>query len=72
MGSIPSPVQWIKGSSIAITVVQISFLAQELPYAAGVAVKIFYHNKKKKKMLSQDRPTIHKTNFNSHVTVFSR
>ena len=45
-GSIPSPVQWVKGSDIAPAVAQvinvtwIQSLAQELPYAMGAAVKL--------------------------------
>ena len=42
---IPSPAQWVKRSGIAsvaaqvITVAQIQFLAWELPYATGPAIK---------------------------------
>ena len=45
MGSIPGPVQWVKGSSIATAAAQVTataqiqFLAQELPCATGVAIK---------------------------------
>ena len=44
VGSIPSLVQWVKGSCIAtakaelVFVVQIQSLAWELPYALGVAI----------------------------------
>ena len=38
MGSIPGSAQWIKGPSVAAAVAQIQFLAQELPYAVGVAI----------------------------------
>ena len=37
--SIPSPVQWIEGSGIAAATAQIQTLAQERPYAVGVAIK---------------------------------
>ena len=43
-GSIPGPAQWIKGSGIAaaavyfVAVAQIQYLAQELPYAVGMAI----------------------------------
>ena len=37
MGSIPSPVQWVKGSGI-IAVAQIQSLVQELPYAKGAVI----------------------------------
>ena len=56
MGSIPGPVQWVKGSSFAPSVTQvmaatkIQSLAQELPYLAGAAIK----KKKKKKSLVTD------------------
>ena len=43
---------WFKGPSIALAVAQIQFLAQELPYAVSVAVKI----KKKKRKLIQHMP----------------
>ena len=39
MGSIPGPGQWVKGSGIAAPAAQIQSLAQELPYAAGAAIK---------------------------------
>ena len=45
MDSIPSPVQWVKGSSIAAPVAQVAAtariqsLAWELPYAMGVVMK---------------------------------
>ena len=45
MGSIPSEMQWIKGSGVAVAVVQVTAAAQiqslawELPYTAGVAAK---------------------------------
>ena len=40
VGSILSPKQWVKGSSIATAAAaQIQFLAQELSYAMGVAIK---------------------------------
>ena len=35
----PAPEQWVKGSGVAAAVAQIQSLAQELPYAAGVAIK---------------------------------
>ena len=41
----PHPVQWIKGSTIAAAAVQVAaltwiqFLAWELPYAVGTAIK---------------------------------
>ena len=37
-GSIPCLVQWVKGSGVA-AVTRIQFLAQELLYATGVAIK---------------------------------
>ena len=46
MGFIPSLMQWVKGSGIAIvaaqveTVAQIQSLAWELRYATGAAIKI--------------------------------
>ena len=46
LAPIPSLVQWVKGSSIAtaasqiIAAVQIQSLAQELPYATVIAIKI--------------------------------
>ena len=52
MGLIPGLVHWVKGSGIAASIAQIAAvawiqsLAQELPYATGVAIKI---GKKKKK-----------------------
>ena len=48
-GSIPSPVQWIKGSRIAAAVTQIQSLAQELPYAMGAEIE-----KKKNSMMSTE------------------
>ena len=45
VGLIPSLVQWVKGSGIVmaalwvIAVAQIQSLPQELPYAAGTAIK---------------------------------
>ena len=36
---IPGPVQRVKGYSVAAAVAQIQFLAWEIPYAAGVALK---------------------------------
>ena len=45
MGSIPSLLQWVKGSGIAAAVAwvtaaaQIQSLAWEIPYAAGAAIK---------------------------------
>ena len=48
MGSIPSEMQWIKGSGVAVAVVQVTAAAQiqslawELPYTAGVATKFFF------------------------------
>ena len=47
-GSITSLVHWVKGSGIAAATAQIHSLAQELPYATGVAIK----KKKKKDLLS--------------------
>ena len=38
--SIPSLAQWVKGSSTAAGVAQFQFLAWELSYAVGVAMKI--------------------------------
>ena len=44
-GLIPSPVQWVKGSSVATVVAQVAAaaliqsLAQGLPYATGAAKK---------------------------------
>ena len=44
-GSIPGPVQWVKGSGVApavaeiTAVVQTHSLAWELPYATGVTIK---------------------------------
>ena len=46
MGSIPGSAQWVKGSGIVtaapqvVAVAQIQSLARELPYAAGVAIKL--------------------------------
>ena len=39
-----SPVQWVKGSSFATAVAWIQFLAWELPYATGVAIKLSDNN----------------------------
>ena len=45
MGSIPSLLQWVKGSGIGAAVswvtaaAQIQSLAWEIPYAAGAAIK---------------------------------
>ena len=45
MGSIPGPSQWVKGSSFATDVAQVTAvawihsLAGELPYAVGAAIK---------------------------------
>ena len=39
MGSIPSLVQWIGGSSVAEAVAWIQSLARALPNAVGVAIK---------------------------------
>lgn len=39
-GSIPDPVQWVNGSIVAKTVVQIQSLARERPYAAAEFIKI--------------------------------
>ena len=36
---IPSPAQWVKGSGTAVAVARIQLLAQELPYAAGAAIR---------------------------------
>ena len=44
MDLIPSPEQWVKGSSIAATVAWIQAIAWKLPYAMGAAI-----GKKKKK-----------------------
>ena len=38
-GSIPSPAQWVKGSSVASAAAWTQSLAGELPYAMGVALK---------------------------------
>lgn len=38
-GSISSPAQWLKGSGVAAAVRWIQSLAQDLPCAAGAAVK---------------------------------
>ena len=52
-GSIPSPSQWVKGSSIATAVAQVTAAtqiqspAQELPYAVGAAIKIKTKQNKK-------------------------
>lgn len=48
-------VQWIKRSSIAETVAWIQFLAQELPYVVGVAIK--KQNKRKKNQIKQTAKT---------------
>ena len=45
VGSIPIPAQLVKGSIVATAVAWIQLLLQELPYAAGVAIKT---NKTKK------------------------
>ena len=39
MGLIPSPVQRVKGSGTAAALAWIQYLAQELPYAVGMAKK---------------------------------
>ena len=39
VNSIPGLVQWVKEFSIAAAAAQIQSLAQELPYAIGVAIK---------------------------------
>ena len=55
-GLIPGPVQWFEGSGIAAAVAyianvaQVRALAQELPYAAGIAIK-----KKEKKRRGHKR-----------------
>ena len=55
MGLIPGLVHWVKGSGIAASIAQIAAvawiqsLAQELPYATGVAIKIGKKKKKKEK-----------------------
>ena len=41
MGLIPSPAQWVQGSGVATAVAKIQSLVQDLPYAMGVAIKIF-------------------------------
>ena len=48
-GSIPSPAQWVKGSSVASGAAWTQSLAGELPYAMGVALK------KKKKLLQMHK-----------------
>ena len=37
-GSIPGPVQWVEGSTIAVAAAQIQSLARDLPYATGVTI----------------------------------
>ena len=49
MGLSPSPVQCVTGSGIAAAVPQIQSLAQELPHAAGAALKKKKKKKKKEK-----------------------
>ena len=39
-GSIPGPAQWVKGSSVAAAIAWIQFLAWELPFAVGGAIKL--------------------------------
>ena len=39
MGSIHDPGQWVKGSSVDASSAWIQSLAQELPYAPGMAIK---------------------------------
>lgn len=48
-GSIPSPVQWVKGSSIATAAICVDHSCssdlvpiQELPYTKGVAINFFF------------------------------
>ena len=59
---IPGLAQWVKGSGIAVAVVwvtvvaQIQLLAQELPYAVGVAIKQ-NETKRKNKTKSLSRNT---------------
>ena len=61
MGLIPGLVHWVKGSGIAASIAQIAAvawiqsLAQELPYATGVAIKI---KKKKKKKGKEKRNNV--------------
>lgn len=59
VGSIPSPAQWLKWSSVAAAVVyiaatQICLLAQEPPYVVGVA-----EEKKKEKKMEEKIYSIH-------------
>ena len=55
-GLIPSPGKWVKGASTATTkaqvtaVAQIQSLAQELPYAMGVAIQKKSLNGKKRRI----------------------
>jgi len=39
MGSIPRPVQWVKGSGAAAAMTQIQLLAEEVTYVTGAATK---------------------------------
>ena len=39
---IPGPAQWVKGSGVATAAAGIQSLAEELPYAKGVAIKYIY------------------------------
>ena len=38
MGSIPGPVQWVKGSGVAAATAWIQSLVREFPYATGMAM----------------------------------
>ena len=51
MGLSPSPVQCVTGSGIAAAVPQIQSLAQELPHAAGAALKKKKKKKKKRRVV---------------------
>ena len=53
MGSVPAPVQWIKGSSVAIAAAWIQSLAQELLHATGTAIKRKGKKNKKQKTLTK-------------------
>ena len=41
---IPGSREWVKGLRVAKAVAQIQFLAWELPYAAGAAIKLNKNN----------------------------
>ena len=51
-GSIPGLAQWIKGSSVTAAA-QIQFLAQEHPYAVGVAINNNNNNNQPTKLLKK-------------------